>query len=199
MKPLFILLIGFVVLSCSAPEYFSPEHSKNKLFYEYLPDQNTVITIDIIPTGDVELQFEDMLLEVNADYYNRYGIAIQFNLLDRQELPTNVVNTSVVWMPNKVGKNLSVFIVPQQYVKRSGFGYYYETVSGANFNNGIILGDESQTSRTLAHELGHWLGLDHTAIENNVMTQNQIAWQYDVPNDFNEQQIDTIMRTIAQK
>ena len=70
MKQLKYILIAIgawiVFTSCEKHEFAS-----TKITYPYEPEQETIIDVDVVPVGDVELEMEDMDLEVNADYLNR--------------------------------------------------------------------------------------------------------------------------------
>ena len=72
MKKLIILLL--VVTGCS-----HSEQQGEKLTYGYFPDQPVNITLNIVPMEDVVLDMDGMLLELNADYYNRWGISVGFD------------------------------------------------------------------------------------------------------------------------
>lgn len=178
-----------VLVSCT----WEQDIEHQKLYFEYNTEQPTVIDIDVIPIEGIELEYNDMLAEVNADYYNRYGIAINLILKAPQQLPDNVVNGNVIFTPENNNENIAVYIIPKEYIKLQVYGY---TVISNYFNTSIVIGDDSQTNRVLAHEIGHAYGLEHTHEDQNIMTPKDIAWQYDYPNHFNQEQISTIMQTL---
>tara|TARA_R100000781_G_scaffold113591_1_gene82418 strand:+ start:15121 stop:15696 length:576 start_codon:yes stop_codon:yes gene_type:complete len=182
MKPLRYLFLIILFVSC---EKYEPELKNH---YPYDPQQNLVMDVEVIPVGDVLMEFEDMQIEVNADYFNRYGIGV--NLLLKEGIPYPVEGESLLKYELK---KIMVYVVPMEYIKMSGVAAY--TVRWSN-NDGvranIILGEDFQTNRTLAHELGHAFGLNHVRLKNNVMTIGVSNAQYWTPNDFVEKQIDTI-------
>lgn len=182
----YILIIGFF-LSCEKHEF----SADTKTVYPYEPFQDVVLDVKVVPVGDVELFFDDMNLEVNADYFNRYGIGLNLILQDRKPY-----NDGKISKETNYGE-ITVYVVPQEYIKLDGVAAYTAriTTSQGTYAD-VILGEGSQTNRTLAHEMGHALGLGHINEKNNVMKLGYPAYQYDVPNDFNEKQIDTIISNL---
>tara|TARA_R110002074_G_scaffold189465_2_gene355227 strand:+ start:1112 stop:1711 length:600 start_codon:yes stop_codon:yes gene_type:complete len=189
-----IFILALMNTSCLKEQISSPLES-DKLTYEYLPDQPYTVDITIIPTEDVEVFQEDMLLEVNADYFNRYGIAINGTVTRRELLPDEVKNGRQIFFPKNISGGIKVYIVPQEYVKMPSSLAYAELYSSV-----IVLGEEVQKNRTLAHEIAHLLGLKHTSNDecpNNVMTPKYRAGQYGKPNDFTPEQVETMKSNIT--
>jgi hypothetical protein len=150
-----------------------------------------MIDLDIIPVGDVVLEMEDMELEVNADYFNRYGIGVNLNLKQRvkYEYP----------LPYTEKNKISVYIVPMEYIKDAGTAAY--TIAWRNSTTAqatIVLGENFQKDRTLAHEIVHAFFIyEHNNIKNNVMNLSDRALQYDIPNDFTDEQIEIIKQGVG--
>ena len=170
--------------------------------YEYDPDQPVVIDVEVIPMNDVVLEFDDMDLEVNADYYNRYGIGINLYEGDRQYLDDSYRNDGRIFLPQHTDKepkeHITIYVLPREYVQFAAFGY---AIRG---HGNAIVREDAQSSRTLAHEIGHLLDLGHVDMhipmfKNNVMTPMGGARQYNMPNDFHERQIDTMLITLDTK
>ena len=187
MKPLKHILIAlgawFVFTSCEKHEFPS-----TKITYPYEPEQETIIDVDVVPVGDVELEMEDMDLEVNADYFNRYGIGVRLHLKES-------TNDGI---PMGKDGTITVYVVPMDFIKLEGVAAYTITYSSKQRKvSKIIMGEGFQTNRTLAHELGHAYGLSHLREKNNVMQLGTQAYQYDIPHNFNEKQIDTIMSNLG--
>ena len=184
MKFKVYIILSILLISCSKEEIIE---DIPKLFYEYNPIQPKTITVEVVPTENTQLEFQDMLEEVNADYYNRYGIAVNFILKDREQLSDDVKYYNQILIPQSKNENILLYIIPEEYMYFDAYGY-----SVINYKS-IVLREDSQTTRTLAHEIGHILNLKHIELENNVMTPYNGAKQFDIPNDFVEKQIDTIM------
>ena len=189
MKKLIILLL--VVTGCS-----HSEQQGEKLTYGYFPDQPVNITLNIVPMEDVVLDMDGMLLELNADYYNRWGISVGLDLMERQSLPFEVTEGSGIFTPEQMGDSITVYIVPSQYVKMGAYAYASTSTKGGYIHRTIVLGDYSQTSSTLAHELGHIWGLSHKDIKGNLMRQREVAWQRGTPKDLEDWQVERIKQNI---
>lgn len=189
MKYLVLFLLVALVTSCG---FESDGDSPTKLYHEYNPVQATTLKVEVYPCNGVYMQFEDMVLETNADYFNRYGIAVEFTLMDEIELGSQYTHGNQVYIPKSDKPDvIKVYVVPENVIKLPALAYANTAA------NGIVLGENVQTNRTLTHEIAHLLGLNHTDIPNNVMTPRQIAWQFDKPNDFNEAQIDSMLTTLS--
>ncbi len=177
-----ILIIGVILFaSCEKQE---PVY---RLTYDFEPDQETIIEIDVVPVGDVVLEKEDMLMEVNADYYNRYGIGIELNFLDRIQLSDEGKFRGV---ENRV----TVYVVEQSLIqlRRASSGYTIRYTGTIN-KSVIVIGESSQRNAVLAHEIGHAYGLHHVELENNLMEKWVSASQYNVPHDLVGSQVDSIL------
>lgn len=189
MKKITIIIISIISMySCTKDEL-----ERTKLFYDYEPNQELMINVEIIPTNNVSIEFKDMLEEVNADYYNRHGIGVNMTLADRIQLDSAYTKGNAIFIPKGSEEHIRLYIVESEVIKFRAYAY------AELYSNSIILNQNSQTSRTLAHEIAHLLGLSHSEEDNNVMTPLQIANQYDVPNEFNTQQIDTVKNILITK
>lgn len=177
------MMLSFI-LSCEKHEI------ETRLSYPFEPNQEIILDVDVIPTEGVIVDYQEMLEEVNADYYNRYGIGVNLILKDpiKYEYPLPYTE------PNKI----TVYIVPSDYIKEAGTrAYTIWWQNNTETHATIILGEEFQKSRTLAHEIGHTFGLQHNKIKNNVMNLSAPSWQYSVPNDFTDEQIVTIKNNLV--
>lgn len=201
MKTRLALLISIVLLgSCAKPEL--NDRFIDPLTYEYNADQPTILDIIVIPTENIDLKFKELESEVNADYFHRYGIHVNVILGERENLPDAVVNGNQYFLPQPKTKEereiLKVYIVPQHLIKFE-FNGNMALAYALPHQNAIILGENVQDNRTLAHEIGHIFGLDHTDKDeyfNNVMTPFNRASRHAVPNDFENWQIDMITNGI---
>lgn len=180
----FILLASLLLASCSKEEF-------KELFYEYNSNQPTTIVANVFIMEHSIVTFESMEREVNADYFHRYGIHIELNLMEeRMSLSDGVKFENQFFLPKKQD-TVTIYIVPQQYVNVPGAAAY--ALPG---NNVTVVGDRRIRNRTLAHELGHIFGLDHTEIDNNVMTPLQGAKWRERPNNFEDWQVDEMLGRI---
>ena len=184
-KIVFILLIVFA--SCEKPEHVQ------RLTYGFMPEQTNMIEVDVVPVGDINIDQKEMLEEVNADYYNRYGIGVKLNFMDRIDVPQDLIdNPDKVWYPKGPNNRITAYVINERYIRLPGATAYILRYTGTNARAMIVIGEFSQTSGTLAHEIGHAFSLDHVELHNNTMRPSVRARQYDVPNDFVEAQIDTV-------
>jgi predicted Zn-dependent protease len=186
-----VMFLCAAMLSCLKSEEFV----RTKIHYQYSPEtQPHQIELTVVPTENVELNLEDMDLEVNADYFNRYGIGVNTKIDHRISLPDDVLFGNTIYFPpihSASPKRIAVYVLPREAVNVTGaLGY---AVLG---RNAIVLREDAQTNRTLAHEIVHILGLHHLDHDNNVMRPYFISGQYDVPNDFLPQQIDTVLTNL---
>jgi hypothetical protein len=161
-----------------------------KTVYPFEPEQDIIINIKVVPVGDIELLLDDMNLEVNADYYNRYGIGINLILQERDLDYTD-------GLPNGEEGDIMLYVVPMEYMPRDGIaGYAVTRVFGYGSYGKIVLGENFQANGTLAHEIGHIMGLRHVKEKGNIMKLGHRSTQYDIPDNFNEKQIDTIISNL---
>ncbi len=176
-------MLVLLFVSCVA------DKQNERLTYDYMPNQPVIINVDVVPVGDVDVRFQHMLEEVNADYFNRDGIGI--NLVLKNRASTIRLNENGYFVvPTIIGKTIiTVYVVKENLLK-------YDRRAFATGNMNIVLGESVQSNRTLAHEIGHIYGLQHINEANNVMNPLSIAWQYDVPNDFNKSQIEKMLNNI---
>lgn len=190
MKPLKHILLLFLLIGCSKEDIVDL-----KTRYPYDPSGSNIINVDVIPVGDVIIEFDDMSLEVNADYFNRYGITVDLRLKDRIPVPQYLIDDPErLFIPKDNERRIKVYVIDEEYVRVM----YNEELRASAYavKRAVVLGEGQQTTRTLAHELGHVHGLDHVELPNNVMNINVHALQYDKPNDFTEEQVGTILENI---
>ncbi len=184
-------ILAMIIIGCEKQE---PVH---RITYEFNPEQETIIEVDVIPVGDVEMKEIDMLKEVNADYYNRYGVGIRINFFENIPVPQDLIDEpETVWWPKGPDYKITAYVINEQYIRLPGATAYLLRYTGNRARAMAVIGEHSQTNGTFAHELGHAFSLDHVQLNNNVMKPHSRARQYDVPNDFVEAQIDTIMGNI---
>lgn len=138
--------------------------------------------------ANVDLSSVD--LEINADYFNRYGIGVFSSLEDGQDLPQEVRDGELFIPENEFDGFISVYVVPKNFINMRAAGYAVRRTKS------IIIREDYILKRTLAHEIGHIFNLDHINEENNVMRVGYISGQYDEPNVFNESQIRKIKKSI---
>jgi len=185
IKTIVVVMLWFLFPSCEKEVIF-PE----ALSFPYQPEQEIMIDVVVVPLEDVEVDFDAMVKEVNADYFNRYGIGIRAVLGERAYLDQDHKTGNKIFLPQHLKreekKHFTVYVIPQEYL------YFEAAAYSVLQSKSIILGEGYQTNRTLSHELGHNFGLDHVDMTNNVMTPYKRAGQMDKPNIFVEQQIDTM-------
>jgi predicted Zn-dependent protease with MMP-like domain len=158
--------------------------------YPYEPYQDIMLDIKVVPVGDIELLLDDMNLEVNADYFNRYGIGINLILQERDLDYSD-------GLPDGQEGDIMLYVVPMEYMYKEGVaGYAVTRVFGYGSFGKIVLGEDFQTNGTLAHEIGHIMGLRHVCEDDNIMKLGHRSTQYDIPDNFNKQQIDTIISNL---
>lgn len=185
-KLIAIIILSLLFVSCWKEEFVDV----TKLTHEFNQDQPMTIEIEVVAMEEAVVQFEDMIKEVNADYFNRYGIAVRGEFVGRDTLTHKQKFENEIFLPydkTKEGREkIIVYVLPKKYIYPMAGAY---AMVG---HNAIVLSEDFQTNRTLAHEIGHLFGLDHIKRANNVMDVTRRAEQYDVPNDFDEDQIETI-------
>lgn len=162
-----------------------------RLSYELNTLQPNTVTIELVTVGGAKYDFQQMYEEVNADYFNRYGIAIEFEIKDSIPIPNQLIeNPDSVYFPTGNENAITVFVVEPEYVRFNNAVAY----ALIYFNKSmIVIGENSVKSSTLAHEIGHVLGLDHMDIEGNVMHPFKGKRQYQYPNGFMAEQVDTML------
>jgi hypothetical protein len=187
LKYIALAILCWLVFTSCVEDDFNVE---TKTIYPYDPFQDIMLNVKVVPCGDVEIFFNDMLLEVNADYYNRYGIGINLTLQDR-------VLDYTKGLPNGEEGDIMLYVVPMDYMPREGIaGYAVTRVFGYGTFGKIVLGENFQKNGTLAHEIGHIMGLRHVQEKGNIMKLGHRSTQYDVPDNFNKKQIDTIISNL---
>ena len=190
MKNLIPFLIVALFVSCSK----EPELIQNH--FEYAPDQPLSIVVEVIPTEDVEVDLHAMGLEANADYFNRWGINLEFQLKEREMLSDNVKYHNEILLPQHISQEIktwiSVYVIPREYIYFDAHGY------ANTMSKSVVVAHDAQTMSVIAHEIAHIFGLGHLNEYNNLMEEIYAAGQYDVPKDLNEAQIDT-MQTVIKK
>jgi hypothetical protein len=183
LKYIALAIICWMVFTSCTNHEFSAD---TKTVYPFEPFQDVVLDVKVVPVGDVELLFDDMNLEVNADYFNRYGIGINLILQDRDLDYSD-------GLPNGEEGDIMLYVVPMEHMYKDGVaGYAVTRVFGYGSYGKIVLGENFQTNGTLAHEIGHIMGLRHVQEKGNIMKLGYRSTQYDIPDNFNERQIDTI-------
>lgn len=188
------ILISLTLLtsSCSWEQDADPS-ALDATVYPYLPNQEFMVDVEVVPIGDVEVYLDDMDKETNADYLNRCGIGVRLELGDKMEVPQNVIE-GYIFTPNDVTdkpNTITAYIMPREFFNVGMAGGY--ALIGQNT---IVLREDHQKDRTLAHEIGHLLGLEHLDIPDNVMTPYEGRGQYGEPNTFEPWQVDVMKATI---
>lgn len=184
-----IVLLAFICLvSCSKEPY-----EVSKLMYDYNPAQALTIDIELVVADGVGLLYDDLVREVNADYFNRYGIGVDITNISSTGLPDGVVNGKQIFTPDHKDGKIRVYIIPSENIYLPAMAYSIME------SRTIVLGEDVQTNRTLAHEIGHLMGLEHSTLDNNVMTLGDRAGQYGHPNDFSPEQVDIIVGNLINR
>ena len=202
MKIVVLSLVSVIALtSCSKEEVFETSRLHHKPSY----DIETVIDVRVVPVGDVKIKFNDMVDEVNIDYYNRYGIQINFELGDRIDMPQEIIDSGDLWYPENK-KEYIVYIIPDEYTRNIPYGNttrsYFGYAQGASFGNAYwaVIAERAQLNSTVSHELGHVFGLGHHGEWNdNVMGRYSTKEQYDIPSNFVQEQLDSIQLDLHTK
>lgn len=186
-----VTLVG--LFSACSWEQDYPELKAQAQVYEYQPDQPTIVEVEVIPMGDVELFFDDMVKETNADYMNRYGIGVKFTLGERQPLPKKVLD-GYIFTPDEKSdqvRKITSYVFDKEYFNvMRAVGY------AAIGYAAIVIRADGQRDRTTAHEIAHILGLKHVDIDYNVMEIEGGIGMYGEPNNFVPQQVDTMLTAI---
>lgn len=184
-----IQILSLVILftSCTKDDIES-----DRLFFDEVQVTNTIIEIDVIPTEGIQIDFQEMVDEVNVDYFNRYNMNIEFTLRENQNLPDYMKNGSnEMFIPGPSEKyKMTLYIVPDQYLRfgdRTANGY---AIQG---NDVMVVRESSYKNSTVAHEIGHLFGLGHHGEWNdNIMGEFSTKKQYDIPSEFVQEQLDSI-------
>lgn len=185
------ILISFSLFSCQWEENTEPP---KETIYPYNPDQELIVNVKVVPMGDVQIHFDQMDKEVNADYMNRYGIGVKLTLAERVEIP-EPLKRNVVFVPERKSEKITeitAYILPKEYYNMpNSVGY------AAIGTNAVVIREDGQRDRTLAHEIGHILGLHHIDLPHNTMKISAGIGMYGEPNNFVPEQIDTMTTAIT--
>jgi hypothetical protein len=99
--------------------------------YDYLPNQPYTLEINVIPMDDAKVNMTNLILEVNADYLNRYGIAAEFTLQPPQDLEDDILGKETfgigrIFLPTEkrdATNKLNLWVLPNQNVMSGVAGY----------------------------------------------------------------------------
>lgn len=188
MKRIFILLLLFI--ACTNDD-------GQKRYFDYIPDQQTLLYVNVYPLGDISLEnYEDMVLEANADYFNRYGIGVNFILQPRQALPQEIespTNFRYNFFTETTDSfyEMNLWLIPNQSMPSGINGYAFST------SGNMVVREAAMVGTTVAHEIGHMLRLNHVPESDNTMYRFGNKTQTVKPRNFREQQIDTMLNTLT--
>lgn len=168
--------------------------------YPYRPDQPYTLEINVIPMDDAQVNMNNLNLEVNADYLNRYGIAAKFTLLPSQPLDDDILGKQEpgigrIFLPREkrdAPNKLNLWVVPGQNMM-SGVGGY----AVGRYN--MVVREWNLYGTTVTHEIGHLLGLSHMKPYWNVMHRIGNRDQRADPKSFVPEQLDTMLLRLNDK
>ena len=193
-NPKYVISVVFHILHENGPENISDEQVKDciRVLNEDFLKQNAD-TIDVFPEFKSEIGFTN--------------IEFRLALKDPEGNPTNGINryfepnlTNGAGENSKINqwdrsKYLNVWVVKNIASGAAGYTFFPSTLDSYEEGDGIILlsnyvgsiGTSSyNTSRTLTHEIGHWINLPHTWGFSNTPNAsnncNQDDGVYDTPN-----------------
>jgi len=187
-----ILILCLLLLCCTKEEPL--------YYYDYNPNQPIMLIMNVYPMEDVEINLNSLRKEINADYFNRYGIGIEVVLQERSELPQDLKDIAEnstdrqFYIPDFIDGPKYVqhlYVIPDFYMP-SGIGGY---ALGAGRS---VVKESNIYGTTVAHEIGHNLRLGHYPEWENVMFKLGSREQRGKPRDFLEEQIDTMINTLVE-
>ncbi|QQO97377.1 matrixin family metalloprotease [Maribacter phage Colly_1] len=188
-----IALSSLLFLSCSKEELTT------ETLFEYNSNQPTVINVEVIPTEDVTLNFAEMEYVVNSEYFHRYGIHLNLVESARIELDERITDGPQIFLPfdtdrDVVRNHIKVYVLSEDNINFWGSPSGYAMVDQLN----VMVREDVQTERTVAHEIAHVLGLGHNDTKGNMMTE-KVALGSSIVYDFTEEQVAIMMATIADR
>ncbi len=193
-NPKYVISVVFHILHENGPENISDEQVKDciRVLNEDFLKQNAD-TIDVFPEFKSEIGFTN--------------IEFRLALKDPDGNPTNGINRYFEPnLTNDAGENskinqwdrskyLNVWVVKNIASGAAGYTFFPSTLDSYEEGDGIILlsnyvgsigTSSNNTSRTLTHEIGHWINLPHTWGFSNTPNAsnncNQDDGVYDTPN-----------------
>jgi hypothetical protein len=164
--------------------------------YPYDPNQPVQIQVDVYPMEDVTIQlsvWNNMRKEVNADYFNRYGMNVNFDLMENIPFPEDIKNTTNLFIPPEGTESkyeMKLYIIPYELMEPGTAGY---AIGG---RNSIVISATSIYGTTIPHEIGHILHLAHYPEWMNVMYPLSKSGLKGEPKEFLEQQVDTMLNAL---
>lgn len=194
IKTTVLIALISIFTSCTKEEVFET----SAIHHEVNNDIHTTVNVRVVPMENANIDFQQMVDEVNIDYFNRYGIEINLTLEDSESLPNEIKEEPQLWFP-ETKDEITLYIVPDQYTKSVMYNGSRRTYNGyahgASFGSAkwAVVKESKHKSSTVAHELGHVLGLGHHGSWNdNVMGQFSTKEQRDIPSNFVQEQLDSI-------
>lgn len=187
-----LLLILLLLVAC--------EPDDGPLYYnEFELEQPVMLTLNVYPMEDVEIDIANLLKEVNADYFNPHGIGVNVVLQPRQPLPQEVKDAAV-------GETRMFFVPPsvdgpktEQYLYVIPDFYMPSGIAGYALGRGrSVVKLKSLYGSTVAHEIGHNLTLGHVTDWDNVMYRVGTREQRGKPREFLQAQVDTMLNFLAE-
>jgi len=168
--------------------------------YPYKPNQPIKLYVSVIPMDDAEVDMNNLNLEVNADYFNRYGIAVEFTLEPSQKLDPDILGEEEygigrVFLPKEkrdTPNEMNLWVIERHNMLTGIAGY-------AIGRHNMVVQEPSLYGTTVAHEIGHLLGLGHMPDWWNVMYKIGNRDQRADPKEFEEKQVDTMLTRLANK
>lgn len=179
-----MLLCSLLLVSCSWHEEYEPN---DRLTYDYEPIQAHSITVEVVPTQGAQYDFQDVYMELNAEYFNRYGIYVEMYEADTLHLEEKYTDGNIIFYPlNREGhEHIKSYVVAPENMKVKGAAGY--AIPG---HLATVVRDDRMDYSTLAHEIGHlFLGPEHSDDPNNVMYYTSARAPQQKPKNFTPEQI----------